>query len=184
MTPASQRTTLEPPAGSPEQGEPAFLVIGKIRRPHGVRGDVLMEIHTDFPERIQPGVVVYIGEQTQRHQIVARRNHREGLLIRLEGYTTPEAAGELRNQWVYVRADDRPPLEEGEYYHHEILGMMVFDETQGFIGWVREILSTGANDVLVVKNEQGGEQLIPFADDWIQDVDVAQKRLKVTILQG
>lgn len=183
MTPTSLRTTLEPPAGSPEPGEPAFLVIGKIRRPHGVRGDVLMEIHTDFPERLQPGVVVYIGEQTQQHRIASRRSHREGLLIRFEGYTTPEAAGELRNQWVYVRADDRPPLEEGEYYHHEILGMMVFDEAQGFLGWVTEILSTGANDVLVVKNEQGREKLLPFADDWIQEVNIAQKRLRVTILQ-
>lgn len=184
MSPLSQRTILEPPVGSPEQGEPAFLVIGKIRRPHGVRGDVLMEIHSDFPERIQPSVVVYIGEQTQPHRILSRRTHRDGLLIRFEGYTTPEAAAELRNQWVYVRADDRPPLEDGEYYHHQILGMMVFDTNQGFIGWVREILSTGANDVLVVKNEQGDEQLIPFADDWIQEVDLSQKKLKVTILAG
>jgi 16S rRNA processing protein RimM len=61
---------------------------------------------------------------------------------------------------------------------------MVYDEVQGFIGWVREILSTGANDVLVVKNEQEREHLIPFADDWIVEVDVDQKKLRVTILQG
>jgi 16S rRNA processing protein RimM len=184
MNPASPRTVQNQAAGSLQAGEPAFLVIGKIRRPHGVRGEVLMEIYTDFPERIQAGVVVYVGDQGQQHEIVSRRTHRDGLLIRFQGYTTPEEAGELRNQLVYVRADDRPPLEEGEYYHHQILGMMVYDEVQGFIGWVREILSTGANDVLVVKNEQEREHLIPFADDWIVEVDVDQKKLRVTILQG
>ncbi|PWH19678.1 MAG: 16S rRNA processing protein RimM [Anaerolineae bacterium] len=184
MKSALQRTVQNQAAGSPQPGEPAFLVIGKIRRPHGVRGEVLMEIHTDFPERVQAGVLVYIGEQLQQHEIVSRRTHRDGLLIRFEGYTTPEAAGVLRNQWVYVRADDRPPLEEGEYYHHQILGMSVYDAGRGFIGWVREILSTGANDVLVIKNEQGIEQLIPFADDWIQEVNVPEKKLKVTILEG
>lgn len=184
MSPASRWTMQEPPAGSPCSGEPAFLVIGKIRRPHGVRGEVLMEIYTDFPERIQRGVVVYLGDQTQQHEIASRRTHRDGLLIRFEGITTPEAAGELRNQLVYVRADDRPPLDEGEYYHHQILGMRVYDATQGYLGMVREILSTGANDVLVVNNEAGSELLIPFADDWIQEVDLPQKILRVTLLQG
>ncbi len=179
-----QRTTQERPAGSPERGEPVFLAIGKICRPHGVRGEVLMEIYSDFPERIQSGVVVYVGEEATEYEIASRRSHRDGLLIRFKGFTTPEAAGELRNQLVFVRADDRPPLEDGEYYHHQILGMAVYNQLGDFIGWVREILSTGANDVLVVKNEQGGEQLIPFADDWIREVNVVQKRLEVTLLAG
>jgi 16S rRNA processing protein RimM len=184
MNAASRWISQEPPAGSSDQGEPAFLVIGKIRRPHGVRGEVLMEIYTDFPERIQPGGVVYLGEQAKQHLIASRRSHRDGLLIRFEGYTTPEAAAELRHQLVYVRTADRPPLEEGEYYHHQILGMAVYDENQALIGWVREILSTGANDVLVIRNEQGNEQLIPFADEWIQEVDLSQKKLSVNLLQG
>ncbi|MCS6906334.1 MAG: ribosome maturation factor RimM [Anaerolineales bacterium] len=182
MSPAPTRITLGQPAGSPSSSEPVFLVVGKIRRPHGVRGEVLVEVYTDFPERLQAGVIVYVGEEVRQHEIISRRSHREGLLLRFAGYTTPEAAGELRNQYVYVRADDRPPLEDGEYYHHQILGMFVHDEHRGFLGRVTEILTTGANDVLVITDEQGKECLIPFADDWIQEVDVPRRTLRVTLL--
>src|SRR5512139_3946361 len=138
------------PAGSPIPGEPYFMVVRKIRRPHGVKGELIMEIHTDFPERLKTGVTVFVGEAHRPLSIRSLRPNGSTMLIAFDPYQNPETAGELRNQLVFVRTDDRPPLEEGEYYHHQLLGLKVINDEGRPVGTLVEILSTGANDVYVV----------------------------------
>jgi 16S rRNA processing protein RimM len=171
-------------AGSPMPGEPAYLAVGKLRHAHGVHGEILMEVYTDFPERLQPDTVLHLGPETMQLRLVRCRNHREGLLLTFDGYTTPEAVGELRNQVLYVRTDDRPPLAEGEYYHYQLIGLTVISETGLNIGPVTEILETGASDVLVVRPETGPEVLIPVADEFIQKIDLEKREITVHIIPG
>src|SRR5512135_2098079 len=90
-------------AGSPMHGEPAYLAVGKLRHAHGVHGEILMEVYTDFPERIQPGSMLFLGDEATPMILVKCRSHNAGLLLTFEGYTTPEAVGQLRNQIVFVR---------------------------------------------------------------------------------
>jgi 16S rRNA processing protein RimM len=172
------------PAGSPIEGEPVFLVVGKLRRPHGVQGEIVMEIYTDFPERLRGGVCVYVGDDHQKLCIQKRRSNNDTLLIAFDGITTPERAGELRNQFVYVRADDRPPLPEGEYYHHELLGLDVVSEDGQPLGKLVEILSSPANDVYIVRPETGREVLLPALKSVILDVNLVEKRMLVHLLPG
>ena len=174
----------EQSAGSPSTGEPVFLVIGKLRRPHGVRGEILMDILTDFPERVRQGSMVYVGQDYSPLRIRSRRTHQNGFLIAFRGYDSPEEVGELRNQMVYVRAEDRPPLPEGEFYHHQIMGLRVVSETGAVLGKVVEILETGANDVYVVRPERGPEILLPVIDPVILDVDLAGGEIHVHLLPG
>ena len=138
--------------GSP-QGEPLFLAVGRLGRPHGLRGEVVLILLTDFPERLQSGVQVYLGLEHLPVQIISRREHQGHLLLKLDGYDAPETVGELRNQMIFVRADDRPPLAEGEFYHHEIMGLEAVDEQGKILGRVTDILSTGSNDVYIVQPE-------------------------------
>ncbi len=172
------------PAGSSPVGEPAFLVVGKLRRPHGVRGELVMEVITDFPERLEPGVTVYIGEDHQPHEIRSKRPHGALMLITFDAYRDPETAGGLRNQLVYVRADDRPPLAEGEYYHHQLIGLSVVSDVGQRLGQLTQILQTGANDVYVVRPEIGREILLPAIPDVIQDIDLAKGEMLVRLLPG
>jgi 16S rRNA processing protein RimM len=171
-------------AGSPLPGEPVFLAIGKLRRAHGVHGEILMEVFTDFPERIKPGALMYLGSEHTPMHLLKYRGHREGLLISLEGYSTPEEVGELRNLIVYVSTADRPPLPEGEYYHHQLIGLRVLSDTQLSLGTVAEILETGASDVLVVRPEHGPEVLIPLADAFILEINLARGEIIVHIIPG
>ncbi len=171
-------------AGSPGSGEPAFLAVGKLRRAHGVRGEILMEVFTDFPERLASGVTLYLGVDAKPMRLVKRRQHREGLLVTFEGYTTPEQVGQLSNQEVYVRTDDRPPLAEGEYYHHQLLGLRVSTPGGEPLGRVVEILETGASDVLVVRPGTGSDVLIPVADAFIQRIDLATGEIIVQLIPG
>jgi 16S rRNA processing protein RimM len=171
-------------AGSPTPGEPAFLVVGKIRRPHGVKGELIMEIHTDFPDRLKVGVTVFVGETQRPLNIRSLRPNGSTILIAFDGYQNPETAGELRNQLVFVRADDRPPLEDGEYYHHQLLGLKVLTADDRPVGTIVEILSTGANDVYVVQPTAGREVLLPALESVILDIDLDRGEMHVHLLPG
>jgi len=184
MSQARAYSTQNSAAGSPLPGEPAFLAIGKLRHAHGVRGEMLMEVLTDFPERLKPGTLLYVGSEHRLLRLLKFRGHREGLLVLFEGYSTPEGVGELRNQIVYVSAADRPSLPEGEYYHHQLIGLRVFSDTQLSLGTVAEILETGATDVLVVRPELGPEVLIPLAEAFIQKIDLVQGMITVHVIPG
>ena len=172
------------PAGSPPPGEPAFLVVGKLQRPHGLRGEIIMEVITDFPERLRTGVTVYVGEAHQPQRIRGRRIHGKGLLVAFDSVSDPEAAGQFRNQLVYVRSDDRPSLPEGEYYHHQLLGLSVESDEGQVLGRLEQILGTGANDVYIVRPEEGPEILLPATDEVILEVNLEQGKVKVHLLPG
>ena len=174
----------EQPAGSPPNGEPAFLVVGKLQRPHGVRGEILMEVITDFPERLQPGTAVYIGEQHQLQRIRSRRVHGQKLLLSFEAYHTPETVGTLRNNWVYVPTADRPPLPTGEYYHHQLLGLRVVSDDGQELGKITEILNSAAHDIYIVRGESGSEILLPAIEAVILEIDLENGRLRAHLLPG
>lgn len=171
-------------AGSPGIDEPAFLVVGKLHHPHGLRGEISMEIVTDFPERLQPGATLFLGETKQPLEILSRRRHRKALLVSFDGYTNPESAIELCNQWVYVTMQDRPRLPEGEYYYHQILGLRIINDEGVELGKLSGILETGANDVYIVQTPEGREILLPAIKPVILDIDVEHGKMLVHLLPG
>ena len=170
--------------GSPPVGEPEYLVIGFLRRPHGVGGEMLMDVHTDFPDRIKTGMTLFVGESRQPMTLASRRSHNKGMLVRFRGIKTPEAAGMYRNQWVAVTTASRPALPEGEYYHHQLIGLNVIDEQATPLGVIVDILETGANDVYVVKDESGRELLLPAIPAVVLGVQLADRQMRVHLLDG
>jgi 16S rRNA processing protein RimM len=184
MSGKKKTTRSERYAGLPSFGEPVFLVVGKLRRPHGVKGEMLMEVLTDFPERLQPGSVLFVGDEHLPLSIRSRRTHHYGLLISFEGYDNPEDVGVFRNHYVYVSAVDRPPLPDGEYYHHQLLGLSVVSDTGEVLGQLTEILVTGANDVYLIKSESSPDLLLPAIDSVILEIDLDEEKMLVHLLPG
>jgi 16S rRNA processing protein RimM len=172
------------PAGPPSAGGPDFLVVGKVRRPHGVHGEVVAEIYTDFPERLTLKKSIYLGEKHIKLVINSLRPHNEGLLLGFEGVTTPEQAGRYRNQILSIASEEAPELSEGEYYFHELLDLEVVDETGEPLGKLTDILETGANDVYVVTDSSGHELLLPAIPEVILDVDLDANLMKIHLLPG
>jgi 16S rRNA processing protein RimM len=171
-------------AGSPTPGGLAWLAVGKVRRPHGVAGDALVEVYTDFPERLKPKAVVYAGETHIQLTIRRQRSHNDGVLLAFDGYSTPERVGRFRNQILYIVEEDAMELPEGEFYYHELHGLSVIDENGKSLGKVTEIMQTGANDVYVVTNDAGREILLPAISEVILDVDLDSKIIKAHLLPG
>ncbi len=179
MTDAKDR-----PAGPPTAGGPEFLVVGKIRRPHGVKGDVVVEIYTDYPERLLPQKTVFLGEKHVKATIDRRRQHNEGLLLGFEGISSPEQAGRYRNQVLSILASETPGLPGGRYFFHELLDLKVVDDSGKILGTLTEIIETGANDVYVIKGQDGRELLLPAIADVVLNVDLEAKIIKVHLLPG
>ncbi|MDL1912706.1 16S rRNA processing protein RimM [Chloroflexi bacterium CFX6] len=169
--------------GSPT-GEPLYLSVGFLRRPHGVKGEIVMDLHTDFPERMKSGRKLFIGEERQPVTLTSVRPHQSGLLVKFKGVETPEQAGKFRNQWVYVKKSDLPPLSEGQLYQFELLGFRVVDEDGNPLGELVEILETGANDVYVVRDDSGREILLPNIPSVILDLEPASRTMRVHLLEG
>jgi 16S rRNA processing protein RimM len=176
--PAKQQTS-----GSPA-GEPVYLVIGYLRRPHGVRGEIIMDAHTDFPERIKSGRKVLIGEKHEPHTLDTVRPHNNDLLVSFRGVETPEDVGKFRNQWVYVKSTQVPPLPEGQYYQYEMIDLAVVDESGTLLGKLVEVLETGANDVYVVRDDAGKEILLPAIPSVILNLDMEHRLMRVHLLEG
>ncbi len=169
--------------GSPK-GEPLYLSVGFLRRPHGVHGEIIMDLHTDFPERMKSGRKMFVGEDHKPITLASVRTHGSGLLVKFKGIETPEDAGLYRNQWLFVKESHVPPLPAGKIYQHELIGFKVVDENDNPLGELVEILETGANDVYVVRDESGKEVLLPVIPSVILDFQPARRFIRVHLLEG
>ena len=115
-----------------------FLAVGRVTRPHGVRGEMVLELMTEFPEHLAEHATVYLGEAAEPHALQQARPHRGGWLIRLGDCQSREAAEAWRGQLVQIRQAQAAPLPPGRYYHHQIIGLEVFTEAGERLGVVSE----------------------------------------------
>jgi 16S rRNA processing protein RimM len=148
-----------------------LIELGKLVRRHGVRGELrLLPFNPGSPALEALGDVALCGEGgTPRWiRVSGSRRHKSFVLVRFEGVDGADAADELVGSTVAIRRSQLPPLEDGEVYHFELLGRAVSTEAGERIGIVEEIMPTGSNDVLVVR-EGDRESLIPWIDDVVID---------------
>ena len=170
-------------AGSIGPVEPAYVLIGKLQKSHGVRGEISMRVITDFPERIRRGKVIYIGSDYQTSKVSGTRWKHELLLLKLEGYDNPEDVSELAGKDVFTAVKDLPALSEGRFYHHQLIGLRVFEGNEE-LGVLAAIMETGANEVYIIDQTDGQELLIPAIPEVILKIDLARKRMEVHLLEG
>jgi 16S rRNA processing protein RimM len=167
---------------SPEQKPtPGYVAVGRIVGLWGLRGDLKVESLTDFPQRFAAGGSVWLAGVV--HVIERCRWQRGRAILKLVGVDSVTAAEALRHCLLEVPEDDLRPLGEGEYYHFQILGLEVRTTAGEVLGRVEQIISTGSNDVFVVRGPRG-EVLIPAVDDVVKSVDLAAGRIEVEVVEG
>lgn len=161
-----------------------YVAVAKYRRPHGLQGEALVAILTDFPERITVGAKFFLGENRLPITIKSLRHHNDGLLLTFEEFPSRKSLEGRQNQLVYTQVDALPALEDGEYYHHQLLGFDVIDLSGQKIGLLVDILVTGANDVYVVRPENGKDILLPATDEVVKEINLGEKRMQVELIPG
>ncbi len=160
-----------------------LLAVGRVLRPHGVRGELLLETLTEFPEHLAAVETVYLGETAVPHPLRQVRRHRDQLLIQLADCADRDAAEALRGQVVQILGEQAAPLPPGRYYHHQVIGLEVVTDAGETLGKVTEILETGANDVYVVQGP-GGEVLLPALRSVVLKIDLEAQRLTAHLPEG
>ncbi len=166
-------------SGSPNPGEPVYMAVGRLRRTHGIKGEILFEMTTEQPENVKAGREFYVGERKAPVTVVSIRQTDKLWLIAFEGFTTNESVEIFRNQTLFADAKQLLPLPDGRFYHHEVIGMEVVDEQHASLGVVAEILVTGANDVYVVKTPDDSEMLIPAIKAVVLKIDPENRTITI-----
>ncbi|MDY6875151.1 MAG: ribosome maturation factor RimM [Chloroflexota bacterium] len=168
--------------------EPRYLAVGRVLRPHGVRGELRVGILTDYPERLGQHTCFYLAspdsaEMARCYPVEKLRRHKKILLLKLEGCDDRNAAEELGGQLVQIPIEEAVPLEEGEYYYFQLIGVRVETESGESLGRVVEVLETGANDVYIVRGPRG-EVLLPAVEDVVLKLDLEARQMVVHLLPG
>jgi 16S rRNA processing protein RimM len=163
-----------------------LLLVGQIVAAFGIRGQVKMKAYTANVEHLRRRIrTLYIGPERRGYGLKNVIEHKPGLLIlTLDGVTSREQAEDLRRAEVAILEREAAPLEAGEYFIHQLYGLDVVTEQGQPIGKVREVLETGANDVLIVSRPGQPDGLIPMIHDVVQELDIEGKRVVVRLIEG
>jgi 16S rRNA processing protein RimM len=180
MEPGDQRLTADP----------AYLVVGRIGRPHGVRGEVRLEVLTDFPaRRFAPGSHLYVGREEDAAPmpvvVESVRAQNDVLLVRFDVARDRESAAALNGMFALVPRSDAVELGPDAWYAHELVGLEVVTADDGaVVGQVTDLIETGSADVLEVRGAEGRTHLVPLIGTVIASVDLAARRITITPLPG
>ena len=170
------------PDMTPGQPEPSgYLVIGRVLRPQGLRGEVKVRPETDAPERFLDMTSVFIKMGEGAYEPIAIRDIslRKGFVyLTMEEDSSVEAAEKRRDLLLYIDRAHATPLGEFENYIADMIGCVLVDTKEAEIGRLKDILQPGANDVYVVKTNEGS-LLIPALRHVILEVDIKNKRITV-----
>ncbi len=160
------------------------VIVGRLGRPHGIRGEVTVEIRTDEPElRFAPGSSVFLssGKPIAIENI---RWHQNLLLVKFAGIKDRNDSETLRGLLVEVEVDDLElPEDEDEFYDRQLIGLKVI-EAGSEIGTLEDVLHLPGHDLLSIRLIDDKEMLLPFVEQFVPDIDLESRTITVTPPQG
>jgi 16S rRNA processing protein RimM len=173
-----------PPGGPAPAVSDELIVVGRIGRPQGIKGEVTVEVRTDDPDdRFAPGRVLQTDAGPLR--VEGARMQGRYLVVAFEGVLDRNAAEALRDTLLRVRVADLPPLaEDDEYYDTQLVGLAAELTDGTALGEVTDVLHLPGGDVLVVRREHGAEALVPFVKAIVPTVDVTGGRVVIDPPEG
>lgn len=162
------------------------VVIARIRKARGIRGEVVCDIETHFPDRFGELDRVNIWMPDDRRMDLKVEDHwfhKDRVILKFEGYDTMNDALRLVGGRLVISESEARPLDEDEFYEYHLVGSEVVTVEGNRLGRVRRVMRTGGTDVLVVEGE-GREHLIPFADEICTGVDTRARKITVDAPEG
>ncbi len=159
-----------------------MVVVGKVIKPIGIRGEVQIHVMTDSPDRFSVGGSIFLNDVEHR---VGRASsqHKGKINLKLDGIDNRDQAEKLRDATLTVTADMVADLPEGMFYHYQIVDMKVYTQEGEELGCIVDILAAGGADVYVVRGDSG-EILIPGLEDVILEIDMVKNRMTVALPEG
>ncbi|MFC4769781.1 ribosome maturation factor RimM [Effusibacillus consociatus] len=165
-----------------------LIRVGSLVNTQGIRGEVRVISHTDFPEkRFVKGaklILVHPNFPELELTVESTRQHKNFYLLKFVGHPSINDVEKYKGGVLKIRESDLTPLPEGSHYIHQLVGCRVVTVEGEELGELVEVLQPGANDVYVVKPPKGKEILLPAIPDCIKEVDVDNKLIRVHLMEG
>lgn len=164
-----------------------YVLVGRVARPHGLRGDVVVNPETDFPDlRFAPGATLFVERDGEPAPVVIReaRFHKGRPVIAFEGVETVDEAEALRDAELKVPEGALPPLPPGTYYQFELRGCDVVTRAGEPVGRVRDVEGEAGGFRLAVERPDGGEVLVPLVEAICVDIDPGARRIVIDPPEG
>jgi len=162
-----------------------MFVVGKIAKPQGVKGEIKAEIITSFPEHFEHLSNIYIKQDGfVKFEIEKTRLSKNFVFIKFREIKSRNDAENLRNKYLYIPDEELFPLDDDEFYHHQLIGLKVYDQHNSYLGVVKDIETYPVNDILNIESENKITYLIPVVKDFIKEVDVKSQKVTVQVVEG
>jgi 16S rRNA processing protein RimM len=164
-----------------------LIIVARAVRPRGLKGELVADILTDFPERFEKvDELSGIGPAGERQQLKLESYwfQNDRMVLKFAGYDSIESAKALVGYQFGLPEAERIELSKDEYYDWELEGCTVENELGSAIGQVREIMRTGGVELLVVESEEGRQALIPMAASIVVEIDISKKRIVIDPPEG
>lgn len=162
--------------------------VGVITTPHGVLGEVNVFPTTDDPKRFKrlKEIILVSGKEERVVEIESVKFFKQMVILKLKGFDDRNAAEKLRQGSLYVTRDKAVKLQKDEYFIADLIGISVLDQDDRDkkLGTIEDVLSTGANDVYVIRMEDGGELLLPAIKQCVLEVNIEEGYIKAHLLDG
>lgn len=169
----------------------SLLLMGRIWRPHGVKGEVKVYPETDDPERFVDLGTVYIGTTPNTAgkmdvESVRFQSTKKGTIVvlKLAGIDSREDADALRKASVYASEDDLPSLKDDEFFLHDLVGLAVASDDGVDVGTVDDVLDLPAQEILVVRRSDGSSVMVPVVAEFIVEIDLVSERIVIRPIEG
>jgi len=167
--------------------ESEFVLVGRVVKPHGLRGEVLVRSLTENPDRFAEGAELLVGpdlESAEPVVVAASRNHKDALLVFFDGFHSIEEAETLRNWLIFIDGSELGDLEDDDaFWEHEVVGLDVVHRDGRTLGKVQEVLARPAQDLWAIATASG-EVLFPAAKELVVAVDLERRKVVIDPPEG
>ena len=181
---SSSSSTTDPAAAGP----PERIEVGRVVRPHGVRGEVVVESFSDVPGRFAAGArLEIVGARGEKRNLIVRSAAppKSGhLVVAFESIDTRDSAETLRGARIEVGRSEVPKAPDGEFWIFDLVGCRAHDERAGELGVVTDVVDAGAGPLLVVELADGRRVPLPFVERFLIRVDPAERRIEWRLPEG
>lgn len=163
-----------------------LLQVGAITQTHGLRGEVKVFPTTDDVKRFKKlkEVILDTGKEKMALEIENVRFFKQFAILKFKGFDNINDIERYKGKSLYVTRENAVKLRKDEYFIADLIGVKIYDEQDVYMGMLKDVIVTGANDVYEIALEDGRTLLLPAIKQCVLDVDIEQRRMKVHVLDG
>ena len=163
-----------------------LLQVGVITQTHGVRGEVKVFPTTDDAARFKKlkHVMLDTGKETLPLEIESVKFFKQFVILKFKGFDNINDIERYKRCPLLIERENAVPLEEGEYFIADMIGMKVITDEGKNFGILKDVMETGANDVYMIEHPSEGEVLVPAIKECILDVDIENRQMKIHVMNG